>query len=140
MAELKTLPNDGSVKDFLNLIKDERKRKDSFELLHLMRETTGVEPQMWGTSIIGFGSYHYRYASGREGDAPLIGFSPRKRDLSLYITPGFEQLEPLLARLGKHHVGKACLYIKKLEDVDLDVLRELVSLSYEHMHSRNAQS
>jgi len=138
MAEIKTRLNDNSVEDYLNGVDNERKRSDSFKILELMREVTRLEPQMWGDSIVGFGSYHYKYASGREGDMPLIGFSPRKQDLTLYLMMGFEQFEPLLARLGKHRLGKACLYIKKLEDVDLQVLRELARLSFEHMRSRNA--
>jgi hypothetical protein len=93
---------------------------------------------MWGDSIIGFGSYHYKYASGREGDSPLTGFSPRKRDLTLYIMSGFDQYEGLLAELGKHKTGKACLYIRKIEDIDLDTLRELVRQSVEHMVESNA--
>ena len=138
MAEIKTRPTDKSVEDFLNRDRDERRRRDSFQILKLMREVTLLEPQMWGDSIVGFGSYHYKYSSGREGDMPLIGFSPRKQDLTLYLMMGFEQFELLLARLGKHRLGKACLYIKKLEDVDLQVLRELARLSFEHMRSTNA--
>ncbi len=100
-------------------------------------QVTKLEPAMWGTSIVGFGSYHYKYESGREGDMPLVGFSPRKQNLTLYIMDGFEGYDRLLGKLGKHSTGKSCLYINKLEDVDLDVLRELVASSYKHMKASN---
>jgi len=119
MAELKTKRNDGSVVEFLNSVTDENKRQDSFEVLKMMEELTGEEPKMWGTSIIGFGSYHYKYASGREGDWFLVGFSPRKQNITLYIMSGFDQYNDLLGKLGKHSTGKSCLYIKKVEDVGL---------------------
>jgi len=138
MAELKTKRNKGDVKVFLNSVPDEKKRQDSFEVLELMTEVTGMQPEMWGDSIIGFGSYHYKYASGREGDWMLTGFSPRKQNLTLYIMPGFEKYDQLLSKLGKHSIGKSCLYVKKLEDVDTDVLKELVKQSVEHMQKTNA--
>ncbi|HEX6385483.1 MAG TPA: DUF1801 domain-containing protein [Anaerolineae bacterium] len=138
MAEPKTRPNDESVEAFLNSVEDEKKREDAFALLELMKEVMGEEPVMWGDSIVGFGSYHYRYASGREGDSPLTGFSPRKRDLTLYIMAGFDQYDDLLERLGKFKTGKSCLYVKRLEDVNLDVLRELVRQSAEHVAATNA--
>lgn len=137
MAELKTTPNDASVEAFLDRIADERKRQDSYAILAMMQEVTGVEAKMWGDSIVGFGSYHYKYASGREADWMLVGFSPRKQNLTLYIMSGFEQYGDLLQRLGKHSTGKGCLYIKKLQDVDLATLKELVRLSVEHMASTN---
>ena len=137
MAELKTTPNDKSVDDFLNGVDNEKKRQDSFAILELMQEVTESEPKMWGDSIIGFGNYHYKYASGRDADWFLTGFSPRKQTLTLYIMSGFEQYDELLGKLGKHSTGKSCLYIKKLEDVDQDVLRELVSKSVEHMAATN---
>lgn len=137
MADLKTKRNDASVEEFLNGIENEKKRADSFAILELMREVTGAEAQMWGTSIIGFGSYHYKYASGQEGDWMLVGFSPRKQNLTLYIMPGFEQYEELLAKLGKHKTGKACLYINKLADVDQGILKELVQQSVDHMQQQN---
>ena len=137
MAELKTKLTDASVKDFLDGIADERKRQDSYAILAMMQEVTGVEAKMWGDSIVGFGSYHYKYASGRDGDWMLVGFSPRKHSLTLYIMSGFEQYDDLLQRLGKHSTGKGCLYIKKLQDVDLATLRELVRRSAEHMASTN---
>ena len=138
MAELKTQPNEQSVEDFLNSVADGTKRQDSFTILELMGQVTGSEPIMWGDSIIGFGSYHYKYASGREANWFLTGFSPRKRNLTLYIMSGFEGYDDLLGNLGKYSTGKSCLYIKKLEDVDRDVLRELVSKSVQHMIETNA--
>lgn len=133
MAELKTQKTGASVEDFLNGVPDEKKRQDSFAILELMRGVTGQEPAMWGLSIVGFGSYRYKYASGREGEWPLVGFSPRKRNLTLYIMSGFEDYGPLLAQLGKYKTGKSCLYINKLEDVDLTTLRELVQQSAAHV-------
>jgi hypothetical protein len=133
MAALKTQKTDASVEDFLNQVEDEARRRDCFDILELMREVTGEEPAMWGPSIVGFGSYRYKYASGHEGEWMLIGFSPRKRDLTLYIMSGFEAYDSLLAKLGKFKTGKACLYINKLEDVDLPTLRELVKQSAQHM-------
>ena len=133
MAELKTKPNDGNVDVFLNSVENERKRQDSFKILELMKEVTGEEPKMWGTSIVGFGSYHYKYASGREGDWFVTGFSPRKQSLTLYIMSGFTEYESLLGDLGKHKTGKSCLYINKLDDVNLEVMRELVQKSIDQM-------
>jgi hypothetical protein len=133
MAELKTQPTNQDVTEFLNNVPDERKREDSFAVLQLMREVTQKEPQMWGSSIIGFGHYHYKYASGHEGDAPVTGFSPRKQNLTLYIMGGFEQYDELLKKLGKHTTGKSCLYLKRLADVDMGILRELVQKSVECM-------
>ena len=129
MAELKTKPTGADVTTFLNGVADEQKRRDCFTLVEMMREATGAEPQMWGDAIVGFGAEHYRYASGREGDWPLIGFSPRKQNLTLYLMYGFEQHGDLLAKLGKHSTGKSCLYVKRLSDVHLPTLRELVNLS-----------
>ena len=136
MAELKTKKTVASVKDFLNSVPDESKRKESFATLKLMQEVTGAKPAMWGSSIVGFGSYHYKYASGHEGDAPLAGFSPRKQSLTLYITAGFDGYGELLGKLGKYKIGKACLYINRLEDVDLSTLKELVRRSVEHTQRR----
>jgi hypothetical protein len=137
MAELKTQENDSSVEDFLNSVDDERKRQDSYAILELMRKVTKLEPKMWGDSIIGFGNYHYRYASGREGEWFLTGFSPRKRTLTLYIMSGFAEYDSLLADLGKYTTGVSCLYIKKLEDVNLKILRKLVTQSVKHMSKTN---
>jgi hypothetical protein len=114
MAENKTKQNEQSVEEFLTRIPDEKKRQDSFAILDLMKKVTGMEPKMWGDAIIGFGSYHYKYASGREGDSPLAGFSPRKQNLTFYIDAGFDQYDALLNELGKYTTGKYCLYIKKL--------------------------
>ena len=139
MAEPKTTRNDDSVEEFLNSVEHEQKRKDAFAILDLMKEVTGDEPQMWGSSIVGFGSYHFKYASGREGDWMAVGFSPRKQNLTLYIMPGFEHYDELLGKLGKHKIGKSCLYINKLADVDQDVLRELVAHSVEHMKTTNQE-
>jgi hypothetical protein len=138
MAELKTQRTDASVEGFLNDVTNEKKREDSFAILELMREVTGEDPAMWGPSIVGFGSYRYRYASGREGAWPLVGFSPRKRNLTLYIMSGFDNYEALLADLGKYKTGKACLYINKLEDVDLSTLRELVRQSVDYIRETHS--
>ena len=133
MAELKTKLNDASVTDFLNKIEDKEKRADSFEILKLMKQVTKLEPKMWGSSIIGFGSYHYKYASGREGDWMLTGFSPRKQNLTIYIMSGFDRYDELLKKLGKHSIGKGCLYIKRLSDVDKKVLKKLITQSVKAM-------
>lgn len=138
MPENKTVQTNASVKRFLDSVEHDRRRQDSFVLLDLFHEVTGLEPAMWGTSIVGFGSYHYKYESGREGDMPLVGFSPRKQNLTLYIMDGFDGYDELLGKLGKHSTGKSCLYINKLADVEMDVLRELVAISYEQMKSSNA--
>lgn len=129
MAELKTRPNDASVDDFLSGVADERKREDCRTLVRIMSDATGAEPRMWGDSIVGFGTYHYRYASGREGDWMQVGFSPRKQNLTLYIMSGFSRYEELMKSLGKHSTGKSCLYIKKLDDVDMTTLKKLVEES-----------
>ena len=133
MAENKTTHNAQDVEQFLNSIADERKREDSFTILELMRQATGIKPRMWGSSIVGFGSYHYKYESGREGDMILAGFSPRKQNLTLYHMSGFEQCEDLLKKLGKHTTGKGCLYIKRLDDVDLPTLKSLIEASVKHI-------
>jgi len=133
MAELKTKPNKGDVEKFLNSVDDEKRRKDSFEVLKLMRDITGEEPKMWGGSMVGFGSYHYKYESGREGDWFVTGFSPRKTALTLYIMAGFKRFDELMGKLGKYKTGKSCLYVKKLEDVNRDVLRELITESVDYM-------
>lgn len=138
MAELKTKANAASVDKFLKEVKDEKKRHDCFRIVEMMKEATKSEPRMWGTSIVGFGSYHYVYKSGREGDWFLTGFSPRKQNLSLYIMPGFDEYEGLLKRLGKDTTGKACLDIKELEDVDNKVLKELISKSVQKMAKASA--
>ncbi len=132
MAENKTTPNDQNVEQFLNAVADERKRKDSFTILELMKQVTGLEPRMWGSSIVGFGSYHYKYESGREGDMILVGFSPRKQNLTIYNMGSVEQHEDLLKKLGKYTTGKGCLYIKRLDDIDLPMLKRLIEESFKH--------
>ena len=129
MTENKTQKTAASVTDFLNSITDEKKRQDCFALLELMRQATRLEPRMWGASIVGFGDVHYKYASGREGDWFKVGFSPRKQNLTLYIMDGFPKYQQLLATLGKHKTGVSCLYINKLADIDLAVLREMIAQS-----------
>jgi hypothetical protein len=135
MSELKTKPNDASVEEFLNSVEDEKKRKDAFEILNLMKAATGDEPKMWGGSMIGFGDYHYKYASGREGDWFKTGFSPRKQNLTLYMMCDISKLQGYLDKLGKHKIGKGCLYIKKLEDVNIDVLKEMIEAAAKESHS-----
>lgn len=136
MSEPKTQPNEGDVMAFLDKVEDNQKRQDSYDLLNLMKELTGHEPKMWGDSIVGFGTYHYRYASGREGDWMLTGFSPRKQSLSVYIMCGFQQVENQMKQLGKHKTGASCLYIKKLSDVDLDVLSGIISESIRQLKEK----
>lgn len=131
LAELKTRPNGKSVEKFLNSVEDERKRKDSFEVLEMMKSITKDEPIMWGDSIIGFGNHHFVYESGRELDWFLVGFSPRKQYLTLYMMTGYKGYDELLEKLGKHKTGKSCLYIKKLDDIDKEVLKELIEKSVE---------
>lgn len=135
MAENKTQFNDAGVQEFLETVPDARKRRDCYVILEMMREITGEEPQMYGASIVGFGRYHYKYESGRQGDAPLTGFSPRKQNLTLYIMAGFDNYDDLRARLGKHKVSVSCLYINKLDDVDQAVLREMVRRSVADMRA-----
>ena len=136
-AELKTRVNDASVVDFLSSVADEQKQKDSFEILKIMKKITGEEPKMWGASIVGFGSYHYKGASGREGDWMQIGFSPRKQNITLYIIPGFERYQGLMKKLGKYTTGKSCLYVKRLSDVDVAVLKELITESLKVMKKQS---
>jgi len=135
-AKLKTRVNNASVAAFLNSVEDETKRKDAKHLLKLFKEVTHVKPKMWGPSIIGFGSYHYKYDSGREGDMPKVGFSPRKNALTCYIMAGFPRFKELMDKLGKYKTGKSCLYIKKLEDVDEDVLKELIKDCWTYMSNK----
>ncbi|MEP6920442.1 MAG: DUF1801 domain-containing protein [bacterium] len=136
VAEAKTKRTENSVADFISRVTDEQRRKDCLAVVKIMKEATGKEPKMWGRSIVGFGSYTYRYQSGREGEWPIIGFSPRKSDLTLYIMPGVETFAPLLAKLGKHKTGKSCLYIKKLDDVDLTVLKKMIGQSVKKMSGK----
>ncbi len=135
MAELKTKKNAASVDAFIDSVEDETKRQDCRAVLEIMREITGEEPAMWGSSMVGFGSYDYKYASGHEGNWFLTGFSPRKQNLTLYIMSGFADADPLLAKLGKHTTGKACLYVKKLDDIHLPTLRKLIRESVDQKRS-----
>ena len=136
MSQNKTRPNTTSVTSFLDSVEDEIQRKDSYTLISIMKEITREEPVMWGPSIIGFGSYHYKYDSGREGDMLITGFSPRKQNLSLYIMAGFAKYEELMQKLGKHKTGKSCLYIKRLSEINMDVLTELIKVSYDHYNQK----
>ncbi|MCB9348621.1 MAG: DUF1801 domain-containing protein [Lewinellaceae bacterium] len=136
MSDLKTKPHEANVETFLNSVEHSQRREDSLAMLEIMKEVTGEEPRMWGDSIVGFGSYHYQYKSGREGDWMLTGFSPRKQSLTLYIMSGFSHYDELLQKLGKHKTGKSCLYINKLEDVDLDVLKEMIRESVKMMREK----
>lgn len=129
MYELKTKENDNSVLEFIEAVDSPKKREDAYRLLDIFTETTGYPAKMWGPSIIGFGSYHYKYDSGHEGDAPLVGFSPRKAKISLYFATGDMDREKLLQEFGKHTSGKACVYINKVADIDVDVLKALISQS-----------
>ena len=140
MAELKTKPTNASVEKFLNQITDETRRDDCFKVAKMMEEITGEKPKMWGPSIVGFGTYHYKYASGREGDWPIAAFSPRKQDLTLYLLPGFSKQEDLMKQLGKHSTGKSCLYIKRLSDVHVPTLKKLIRESVKRMRKLTKQS
>jgi len=136
MAELKTKKNKLSVPKFLNSIEDEQKRKDSLEILDIMKKITKSEPAMWGSSIVGFGSYHYKYKSGREGDWFLTGFSPRKQNLTLYIMSGFSEHDELLKKIGRCKTSKGCLYIKRLSDIDKKVLQQVVKKSVDSLSKK----
>lgn len=136
MSGNKTIPTSESVTDFLNAVANDQKRADSYALLDLMKKITGEPPVMWGPSIVGFGQYHYKYDSGREGEMLLTGFSPRKQNLTLYIMAGFHRYKSLLKKLGKHSTGKSCLYIKKLADINMEVLTDIITLSYEYYNKK----
>ena len=138
--ELKTKETDHSVVEFIEGVESPKKREDAYRLLDLFTETTGFEAKMWGPSIIGFGSYHYKYPTGHEGDAPLVGFSPRKAKISLYFATGDPDREELLKHFGKHTSGKACVYIKKLADVDEDVLKQLIIQSVDFLNKTYPKS
>ncbi len=135
-AELKTKKNEASVEDFLNEIADEAVREDAKKISEMMQKASKQKPKMWGASIVGFGEYQYKYASGREGDWMRIGFSPRKQNLTLYIMDGFEKYDELMAKLGKYKTGKSCLYIKRLADVDEKVLKELIEESVKYFNDK----
>lgn len=129
MYEQKTKETDSNVTAFIETVENPKKRDDAYALLNIFSETTGFPAKMWGSSIIGFGSYHYKYKSGHEGDAPLVGFSPRKANISLYFATGDADREALLIRLGKYTAGKGCVYIKRISDIDVEVLKELITQS-----------
>ena len=135
MYQAKTKENNQDVLAFIHQVESDKKREDSLKLLEIFTETSGHPPKMWGASIIGFGHYHYKYASGHEGDAPLVGFSPRKAKISLYFATGDSEREKLLKKLGKHTSGKACVYINKLADIDVDVLKLLITQSINFLQS-----
>lgn len=138
MADVKTKPSQASVKKFVDGVENERRREDCRTVVRMMEEVTGEKPVMWGGSIIGFGNYHYTYKSGREGDWMIVGVSPRKQNLTLYIMPGFDRYAKLMEQLGKHKTGTSCLYINKLDDVDLDVLETLVRESVDYMRTKHS--
>lgn len=140
MAELKTRPTKASVEKFLNQVSDETRREDCFRIVKMMEEITGEKPQMWGPSIVGFGSYHYRYPSGQEADWPITAFSPRKQDLTLYVRPGFDEQTELMTQLGKHRTGKSCLYIKKLSDVHMPTLKKIIRDSVKRTRKAHKQT
>jgi hypothetical protein len=141
MAKNKTSATEANVLEFLDAFVDkEQKKADSLELIKLMKKWTGYEPRMWGPSIIGFGSYHYKYASGHEGDAPILGFSPRKAQFSLYIYSKTEKSDALLKRFGKFSMGKACIYIKKLADIDIKVLEQLCKETIAYLNEHHVCS
>jgi len=134
MAEVKTKPTQASVKEFLNKIPEKERRDDCFAIAKMMEEITGAKPKMWGPSIVGFGSYHFKYDSGREGDWLMTGFSPRKNDLTLYIMMGFEKHRELMEQLGKHKTAKSCLYIKRLSDIHQPTLKKLIKASVKQLN------
>jgi hypothetical protein len=136
MAKNKTSETVASVTEFINAVTDATKRADSHQLIKLLEEQTGHPAKMWGLSIVGFGSYHYKYESGHEGDAPLVGFSPRSSAITLYLYCPEERKGELLQQLGKHKAGKGCIYIKKLSDVNVDVLKEMISESIKYIRSK----
>ena len=135
-AELKTKKNRASVKDFLDSVEDDAKRKDCRAIAKMMRAATGKNARMWGDSIVGYDEYHYKYESGREGDFMRIGFSPRKQSITLYIMDGFGKYDELMAKLGKHKTGKSCLYIKRMSDIDTKVLEKLIAGSLKHFEKK----
>ena len=135
MAKNKTAETQSSVIDFINTVDSEAKRNDAFELIKIMKSITGFDPKMWGPSIIGFGTYHYKYATGHEGDAPLAAFSPRKAATTVYFYLPEEKREELFSNLGKYKVSKACIYIKKLADIDIEILKQIISLSIEEVQN-----
>ncbi len=140
MAELKTKENSKSVDLFLKSVKDEKKRDECYQIMDWMKKATGKEPKMWGKSIVGFGTYHYKYKSGREGDWFMTGFSPTKTNISLHLLPGFENFSDLMANLGKYKTGRGCLYVKTLDDIDTKTLKTLIKKSFAEMKKTNLEN
>ena len=136
MSDMKTIENDRDVNAFIEHIDHEQRKLDSLTLLPIMQELTGEEPRMWGDTIVGFGKYRYEYKSGRKGEFFKLGFSPRKNKMTVYIMPGFAQYESLLETLGKHKTGRSCLYINKLADINIEVLKTLITESYTYMNEK----
>ena len=131
----KTIETNHSVADFIKTVPDAQRQKDAHAIIEVMKTESGFEPKMWGPAIIGFGSYHYKYESGHEGDAPLVGFSPRKNEFALYLSSQFDNRDELLKEFGKHKTGKSCIYVKKLDDINVNVLRKMVANSLKHSKS-----
>ena len=138
MAEPKTKPTQASVNKFLNQLPDQERRDDCIAVAKMMEEITGEKPKMWGPSIVGFGTWHYKYASGRQGDWPIAAFSPRKKDLTVYLMMGFEKHVDLMKQLGKHSTGKSCLYIKRLSDIHVPTLKKLIKTSIKELKDYTA--
>jgi len=136
MVKNKTVETSSSVSAFIKKLPDAQRQKDALAIIEIMKAQSGFEPKMWGPAIIGFGSYHYKYESGREGEAPLVGFSPRKTEFALYLTSAFENREELLKRFGKHKAAKACIYIKKIEDIDTAVLKKMIANSIRFLKTK----
>lgn len=136
MSDLKTQKNDGDVRAFLASVEHDRRREDAFTILEIMEEITGEKPSLWGTSIVGFGEYSYSNTTGKNYNWFAVGFSPRKQSMTVYIMDGFDGYDTLMGKLGKHKTGKSCLYINKLDDVDMSVLRELIRESYQFMNGK----
>lgn len=135
MATLKTIPTRASVREFITSVEDENKRRDCRAVMKIMKEVTGKKPVLWGNSIVGYGQYHYKYKSGREGDWMVTGFSPRKQNLTIYIMPGFSNYPDIMDKIGKYKLGSSCLYVKRLADIDTGLLKELVARSVEDMEN-----
>ena len=135
-TKAKTTETTASVSDFVKGIPDEQRKKDAQAIIKIMKDQSGFEPRMWGPAIIGFGSYHYKYESGHEGDAPLVGFSPRKAEFAIYLTSQFDKREELLKQFGKHKSAKACIYFKKLEDINVDVFKKMIANSIKYYKTK----
>lgn len=135
-TQAKTVETNNSVVDFITSVSDEKKQADCFSIIEIMKQVSGLEPKMWGPAIVGFGSYHYKYESGREGDAPLVGFSPRKEAISLYLALSLEERAELLKDFGKHKTAKSCIYINRLEDINIPVFEKMIAYSIKRMQNK----